>query len=195
MGGMRICVFLWIFGFYLTGPVFSETIMLKSGRQVEGRIVEETKDYIKLDLEGVMLTYYKDEIDAISPQGLDSAGEAYKQLQVLYQGYNASQQAAPQPKPKQDKQEAKGTSAPVKAPQDNVQMQPGDLAAPPDLSKLPAEYQDMIRSAFKEGAQPSGATAQMPDLSRLPDEYREAIKTALAKRQPGNANPGDKKQQ
>lgn len=46
-------------------PVFSfaETIELKDGKVVEGKIVEETADWIKIDLGiGVPITYYKEEL-------------------------------------------------------------------------------------------------------------------------------------
>lgn len=47
------------------GHVFSETLVLKSGKSVEGKIIEETGKYIKLDYEGVVLTYWKDDIERV----------------------------------------------------------------------------------------------------------------------------------
>jgi len=44
---------------------FSETILLKSGRIVEGRIFEKTDKYIKIDFQGVPITYFSDEIKSI----------------------------------------------------------------------------------------------------------------------------------
>lgn len=40
----------------------AETIILKSGKTVEGKIVEKTDKYIKIDFYGVPLTYFLDEI-------------------------------------------------------------------------------------------------------------------------------------
>jgi hypothetical protein len=40
----------------------AEIITLKSGKKIEGNIVEETAEYIKVDFSGVPLTYYRDEI-------------------------------------------------------------------------------------------------------------------------------------
>ena len=45
--------------------VFSETVILKSGYTLEGKLTEKTDDYIKIDFEGVSLTYYLDEIESI----------------------------------------------------------------------------------------------------------------------------------
>jgi hypothetical protein len=44
---------------------FAETIVLKSGKAVEGKIIEKTDKYVKVDFLGVELTYFLDEIDKI----------------------------------------------------------------------------------------------------------------------------------
>jgi hypothetical protein len=44
---------------------FSETVRLKNGHVVEGKILEKTDRYIKIDLDGTTLTYYTEEIDGI----------------------------------------------------------------------------------------------------------------------------------
>jgi hypothetical protein len=50
--------------FLTTAFVYAETIILKSGKTVEGTITEETSDSIKCDVgEGIIVTYYKDEIE------------------------------------------------------------------------------------------------------------------------------------
>jgi len=46
--------------------VFCETIVLKSGRTVEGKILEKTDKYIKVDIEGIPITYYLDDIESIN---------------------------------------------------------------------------------------------------------------------------------
>ncbi len=53
-------------------PVFAETIHLKNGKTVEGKIIEKTKEYIKLDVDGITLTYYSDQIAADNPQDTSS---------------------------------------------------------------------------------------------------------------------------
>jgi len=42
------------------------TVILKSGQKIEGKVLEQTKKYIKLDFEGTTVTYYQDEIDKIN---------------------------------------------------------------------------------------------------------------------------------
>ena len=48
---------------------FAETIVLKSGKTVEGKLTEKTDKYIKIDFDGVPLTYFMDEIESIRQQG------------------------------------------------------------------------------------------------------------------------------
>ncbi len=50
---------------FLAPLIYSATIYLKDGRKIEGRIIEETDDYIKIDFYGGTLTYYKDKIERI----------------------------------------------------------------------------------------------------------------------------------
>ena len=54
--------------FLLINPAFAEVIHLKSGKDVEGKIIEKTNEYIKIEVEGVSLTYYLDQIIADNPQ-------------------------------------------------------------------------------------------------------------------------------
>ncbi len=52
---------------------FAETIKLKSGKVIEGKIVEKTKDYIKVDTGiGTNLTYYTDSLAEV-PDSKESA--------------------------------------------------------------------------------------------------------------------------
>lgn len=55
-------------------PLFAETIILKSGKQVEGKILEDTEGYIKIETaEGTPIYYNKNTIETIgSPQGASS---------------------------------------------------------------------------------------------------------------------------
>jgi hypothetical protein len=46
----------------------AEIITLKSGKKIEGNIIEETAEYIKVDFSGVPLTYYRDEIAGIKAE-------------------------------------------------------------------------------------------------------------------------------
>lgn len=50
----------------ITTTIFAETITLKNGTIVEGKIIEETDEFIKIDaVTGVPLTIYKDEIEDV----------------------------------------------------------------------------------------------------------------------------------
>lgn len=44
---------------------FADTIILKSGKEVEANIIEKNDDHIVVDFHGVDLTYYNDEITEI----------------------------------------------------------------------------------------------------------------------------------
>ncbi|MCM8786612.1 MAG: hypothetical protein NC935_00975 [Candidatus Omnitrophica bacterium] len=55
----------FIFLIFVYLPTFAEIIRLKSGKIVEGEIVEKTNEYVKIDFLGVKLKYYFDQIDAI----------------------------------------------------------------------------------------------------------------------------------
>ncbi|MFA6282473.1 MAG: hypothetical protein WCY05_08260, partial [Candidatus Omnitrophota bacterium] len=64
------------------GNVFSESITLKSGKVIEGKIIEDTEKYIKLDYMGVALTYWKDDIERIEkPSETAPIGETSAQKQ------------------------------------------------------------------------------------------------------------------
>ncbi len=50
---------------------FADTVYLKSGRVVEGNILERSDSQVKIDANGITLTYYMDEVDRIeSAQGV-----------------------------------------------------------------------------------------------------------------------------
>jgi hypothetical protein len=57
--------FLMLGNLYFCGSVFSETLILKSGQTVEGKIIEETDKYVKIDFMGTALTYSKADIKDI----------------------------------------------------------------------------------------------------------------------------------
>ena len=63
----KVIPFLLIFCLF-AGLVCSEEIELNSGARVAGKVIERGRDYIKVDIGGVILTYYEDEIRAIDGQ-------------------------------------------------------------------------------------------------------------------------------
>jgi hypothetical protein len=51
--------------FFCAQDLFAETIRLKDGRSVEGKIVEKTDQYIKVSIGEAVVTYFNDEIAGI----------------------------------------------------------------------------------------------------------------------------------
>lgn len=59
--------------------VNAETIVLKSGQTVSGKIFEKGKDSLKVEVSGTLVTYYLDEIQSINPDGAAAAETPLKQ--------------------------------------------------------------------------------------------------------------------
>ncbi|MDD5070317.1 MAG: dienelactone hydrolase family protein [Candidatus Omnitrophica bacterium] len=67
-------------------PVASaDTLTLKSGKTVTGKIVEETAEYLKLDFQGVTIKYFKDEIESFEKKVEVAYGLSVDHLQFLGQ--------------------------------------------------------------------------------------------------------------
>lgn len=62
----------------LAGLSLADIVYLKSGQTVEGEISQEAEDYIKVNLYGVELTYYKDQISEVVRSGQDELASANK---------------------------------------------------------------------------------------------------------------------
>ncbi len=68
---------LWTFG----SPVASaEKIILKSGQEVEGRITEKQEKKIKVNVQGIEITYWRDEIAQIEEGNDDSSSDLENQI-------------------------------------------------------------------------------------------------------------------
>ncbi|MDD5584883.1 MAG: transglutaminase-like domain-containing protein [Candidatus Omnitrophica bacterium] len=79
-------IFLSAFLFFCL-PLFAETITLKSGKTVEGKIVERTDAYIKMEILGIPVTYYLDEIASLPSQAADTKNKktvSYKVTKKFY---------------------------------------------------------------------------------------------------------------
>ena len=61
----KIILLVLIGSLLSVSSVYAETIVLKSGKSVEGKLLEKTDKYIKIDFQGVPVTYYFDEIESI----------------------------------------------------------------------------------------------------------------------------------
>lgn len=70
MRTFTILIFLEIAGLLFSSPVLSETVILKSGQRIEGKIIEKNEKYIKIDFSGVSLTYWLDEVKSIGDNGV-----------------------------------------------------------------------------------------------------------------------------
>ncbi|MEW6008847.1 MAG: hypothetical protein AB1629_04350 [Candidatus Omnitrophota bacterium] len=84
MKKIGILVFFLLF---LSSLAFAETIKLKSGKTVEAPIIEKTDKHIRVDIAGVKVSYFLDEIESIGgkdPQLTESAKEENMQLSGQY---------------------------------------------------------------------------------------------------------------
>ena len=80
-----IMIVLLVGSLYFSATIFAETIVLKSGRAIEGKIIEKTDEYIKVDYYGVPLTYYFDEIERIDEGSFESGiSSIEKQKEEIY---------------------------------------------------------------------------------------------------------------
>lgn len=57
----------------IANPVFAETLLLKSGKTVEGKIIEKNDKCVKVDISGLPVTYYLDQIESINGEKINNA--------------------------------------------------------------------------------------------------------------------------
>jgi tetratricopeptide (TPR) repeat protein len=80
--------FVSLVGAFSLQYLYAETIVLKTGKKVEGKIVEKTDKYVKLDFHGAILHYYLEDIDTIDGQPLKiSSGNAESAAKDPYSNY------------------------------------------------------------------------------------------------------------
>jgi len=63
---LRKTIFLCICILLLAANLFADTVTLKSGKQIEGKILEKNNELVRIDIEGVVVTYFLSDIDAIN---------------------------------------------------------------------------------------------------------------------------------
>jgi hypothetical protein len=95
MGKISILPICAIFCCSCLGLVYGQTVVLKSGQRVEGNIIEQSDKYVKLDFQGVALTFYNDEISTIEESPAQDAKAVTPQMEALYKGYIQAKNAAP----------------------------------------------------------------------------------------------------
>lgn len=59
---------LIVFVLLLTTNVFADKLILKNGKTAEGKIVEQAEDAIKIDIEGVEVTFFMEDIESIEKE-------------------------------------------------------------------------------------------------------------------------------
>ncbi|MBU0547930.1 MAG: hypothetical protein KJ710_01710 [Candidatus Omnitrophica bacterium] len=181
MGKVRIGICCAVFCLFSLSLCFSETILLKSGQKVEGRIVEKTDTYVKLDFLGVDLVYYKDEIASIVQGASNSENTVSPQLESLYQAYASSLNVPQKPKEGRDEE----VPAAIIQQATGVGQSTPAMASTGGLSQLTPETQNIIQKTLQgaQGGQAGGSKlGGMPlgvDLSQLPPEYQEMVKSTM----------------
>jgi hypothetical protein len=60
--------FILILLYFYSPPCYAETIKLKNSKVIEAKILEQADNYVKVDVSGIALTYYYDEIESIDGQ-------------------------------------------------------------------------------------------------------------------------------
>ena len=167
MGKIKNCFLVAIFFLFLLDLGFCQTVILKTGQKVEGKIIEQTDKYVKLEFQGVELTFYDDEISSIEQTSLDGAKTMTPQMELLYKAYSSAVNSRKTP--------AKEPVAAVKKPAEEAAqqaLQEGLSAAQPVFTG--------------QGSMPANFPV---DLSVLPLEYQEKIKSSLAQLQAGKTLP------
>ena len=66
LGKKTLVILLLTLSLCFSGSAFADTVILKSGKTIEGKIVEKTDEYVKIDFMGVVLTYYIDQIEKVA---------------------------------------------------------------------------------------------------------------------------------
>ncbi len=194
MGKVKTCLFYATFSFFFLTSAFGDTILLKSGQKVEGKIIENTGECVKIDFLGVELTYYKDEIASVSNSDSSVVKDADMQMESLYKAYVSSRNIPVAPKEEQGSQ----PSLPA-LPEAKEDVKSVSASAPaPSLSQLPPGYQAMIQDIMKglqsgQANQPAGMPSGV-DISKLPPEYQQMLKTSLSGLQASGPGSTEKKQ-
>lgn len=58
-----------------SSALFAETVVLKSAKKIEGKIIERTDKYIKVDFYGIPITYWLDEVESIDGIRINSTND------------------------------------------------------------------------------------------------------------------------
>lgn len=85
---LKIFSLVLCLGFFSLNNSFAEIIVLKSGKTVEGKITNTTKDYTEVEFMGVKLKYLNDQIAEVkkSPEPVESAAEEPELITIKIKG-------------------------------------------------------------------------------------------------------------
>jgi len=193
---MKILVSFIVFfaGLAFYTSLLADTLTLKSGQKIEGKIVEKTDQYVKIDFQGVVLEYLQEEVASIigdskrtSPSAEPGLNPAYAPIDFtgLAKHYPISSEGAVSQEPAADDFTVNPYGIAVE-PQGNY-PQPEGLSMPLDLSaataNLPPQYQEMIKSIQENPGDLSKA------LSGLPPEYQKIAEEAMKSMPQGAVAP------
>ena len=159
MDQVKTCIFTAVFYFSALSFGFSETVVLKSGQEIEGKIIEQTDKYVKLEFQGIELVYYQDEIASINQEITGRAEAMSPQLESLYKAYTSS----------------------LQAPKKSIPPETLKTAEPASESKPDTQDKQAIESVASQ-EKIAGV-----DITKLPPGVQKAIKEALAKKQIHNS--------
>jgi lipopolysaccharide biosynthesis regulator YciM len=67
----KLGLFFLVILFILPFIASAETIVLKSGQTIEGKLIEKTDKDIKIDFQGVPITYFLDEVESIDGKAVN----------------------------------------------------------------------------------------------------------------------------
>ncbi len=187
---MKKIVMFVVISLFFAAHLSAETVMLKTGQRVEGKITERTDKYVKMDFQGVELVYYQDEIASITDEGRSTTASGKELgLKPAYAPINFSALAEHYPVASELESSEGGDfsegaigegefGGPIAMPAEGLdggvkQITPANLDISSATASLPPEYQQMIKSIQDNPQDISSA------LSKLPAEYRSAVEGAM----------------
>jgi len=94
-------IFLIALCFFVATNLYAETVVLKSGKIIEARILERNSDSIKVDIEDVGITYFLSDIDSIDGNKIELSTQSLSVAEpnpIVEKGtYNQNIQSAKEP--------------------------------------------------------------------------------------------------
>ncbi len=161
MNKFRKLVLLAVGMFLFNSLSFAETIYLKTGKKIRAQILERSDKQIKVDISGVKITYYMDEIDHIE--------DADKQPTAAAQ---SNPPVEPAPAIKEQKKEQKVEMPSVPAP--SSAPAPIDLTTRTDSKK--ALILDLVDAS---GTKDTMSQMFTQIIAQSPPEQAASLKTVL----------------